>query len=88
MKLKNNSMLKKVGKDYMILPLSDHNVSLDLIFNTNEVGAFIYNLLKNETTKDEIVAAILKEYEVEESIARNDLDEFIENLISKGLLEE
>lgn len=45
MKRKPNSMLKQIDGEYLILPLSDHNISVDVILKTNEVGAFIYELL-------------------------------------------
>lgn len=88
MKRKNNSILKKIANKYMILPLSDHNISADVILYTNEVGAFIYDCLEKDTTKEEILAKILKEYEVSGEIASRDLDAFITSMKEKGLLDD
>ncbi len=87
MKLKENSMLKKIGDRYVILPLSDHNIAVDVILYTNEVGAFIYDHLKDEISKEDLLTLILKEYEVTEEVAKQDLDSFTESLKNKGLLE-
>lgn len=88
MKIKNNSMLKKIGDSFMILPLSDHNVAVDVILNTNEIGAFIYNHLKEDINKEELLSIILDEYEVSFEVANRDLDEFLNSLKQKGLLDD
>ncbi len=87
MKRKNNSILKEIGNKFMILPLSDHNIAIDVILYTNEVGAFIYNNLENEITKEELLARILNEYSVTEEVALADLDEFLLNMQKKGLID-
>ena len=81
MKRKDNSILKKIGNKYMILPFSDHNISIDVILNTNEVGAFIYNALDNDITKEELLNMILEEYEVDELIAKRDLESFLQSIL-------
>ncbi len=86
MKLKNNSILKKIGDTYTILPLSDHSLDLDIILKVNPVGAFIYECLKEETTEEEVLTKILAKYEVSKEIAQADLDEFLAKLNAKGLL--
>lgn len=88
MKRKDNSILKKIGNKYMILPFSDHNISIDVILNTNEVGAFIYNALDNDITKEELLNMILEEYEVDERIAKRDLESFLFKMHEKGLLDD
>lgn len=53
-----------------------------------EVGVSIWNMLQNEVTFDQIVQGILNEYEVEESVAREDIQEFLDQLIDGGILTE
>ena len=88
MKRKDNSILKKLGNRFMILPLSDHNISADVILYTNEVGAFIYNHLENETTREDVLAAILAEYDVDRETALKDLNAFLDSMKEKGLLND
>lgn len=87
MKIKNNNILKKIDNSYVILPLSDHSLELDVILKVNEVGAFIYSCLENETTKEEVLAKILAKYEIDEATASADLEAFLKALSDKGLLE-
>ena len=53
-----------------------------------EVGVSIWNMRQNEVTFDQIVQGILNEYEVEESVAREDIREFLDQLIDGGILTE
>lgn len=38
-------------------------------------------------TKEELVAKVLDEYEVDEETAREDIQEFLDTLVSGGILE-
>ena len=58
------------------------------LITVNEVGVSIWNMLQNEVTFDQIVQGILNEYEVEESVAREDIREFLDQLIDGGILTE
>lgn len=87
MKRKDNSILKMIANSYVILPLSDHNISVDVILNTNEVGAFIYEALETETTKEEILSKLLEVYEIDKDVASKDIDNFLNKLAEKGLLD-
>ena len=88
MKRKNNSILKEIAGKYMILPLSDHNIAIDVILHTNEVGAFIYKNLENDITKEELLNKLLAEYNVDKKTALKDLEEFLASMKEKGLLND
>ena len=82
--LSNNFMLKQVGNEYMIIPVSNSNVNFSKIFNTNEVGAFIFNNLKDHT-KEEVLDLLKKEYDAPFDVLKSDLDEFINELKKRGI---
>ena len=52
----------------------------------NDTGAFIFELLKKEITKEEIVKAICQEYDVTEETAQRSAEEFLEYLSSHGVI--
>ena len=82
--LSKNFMLKQVGNEYMIIPVSNNNVNFSKIFNTNEVGAFIFNNLKYHN-KDEVLELLAKEYDAPKDVLESDLDEFINELKIRGI---
>ena len=57
------------------------------IVRSNETAAFIVDRLKSETSAEEIVSAILAEYEVDEATAAADVARIIEQLRSIGAIE-
>ena len=85
MKLLNkNFMLKQIGNEYMIIPVSNNNVNFSKIFNTNEVGAFIFTNLKDKT-RDQVLELLKNEYNANPDVLEKDLDEFIDELKKRGI---
>ena len=86
MKIKNIYELKKVVNQYLVIRVEDALV-LDNMITINEIGKDIFDFLKEEHSEDEVVSYILSNYEVKEEKAREDVHEFIEKLIQKGIVE-
>jgi calcineurin-like phosphoesterase family protein len=53
----------------------------------NEVAAFIWKQLENSVSKEDLLHAILDEFEVDEQTASNDLDAILEKLAGLELLQ-
>ena len=85
LKIKDTFMLREVDGNSVV-------VSIDSSFNglitLNETGTFLWNLLAEGTDEDSMVAAMLKEYEVVEDVAKADVREFIETARKSGVLDE
>ena len=86
MKIKNIYELKKVVNQYLVIRVEDALV-LDNMITINEIGKDIFDFLKEEHSEDEVVSYILSNYEVTEEKAREDVHEFIDKLIQKGIVE-
>ena len=86
MKIKHTYELKKVVNQYLDIRVEDTLV-LDNMITINEIGKDIFDFLKEEHSEDEVVSYILSNYEVTEEKAREDVHEFIEKLIQKGIVE-
>ena len=88
MKLDKEFVLREIAGDYVIIPVGKTVIEFNGLITVNEVGVSIWNMLQNEVTFDQIVQGILNEYEVEESVAREDIREFLDQLIDGGILTE
>ena len=86
MKIKENYMLRKVADCYVVVPIGAAVAEFNGMINLNEVGAFLWRQLETETTPDEVLAAMLEEYEVDEAVAKADLDKFIKELEDANLI--
>ncbi len=87
MKIKENFMLRKVADSYVVVPIGPAVANFNGMINLNGAGAFLWQLLENETTEDEVVNAMLQQYEVSEELARADVKKFITQLKDADLLD-
>jgi hypothetical protein len=62
--------------------------SFNGMVRSNKTAAFIIDLLKEETTKENIVAAMLESYDAEEQVISADVDKVIDALRSIGAIDE
>ncbi len=86
MKLKDGFVLRSVGGHSIVVPVGAQTVDFNCMITLNETGAFLWQLLQEERTAQELTQALLGEYEVEPAIAEADVARFIEKLQQAELL--
>ena len=64
----------------VLVPVGQTIYDANGLFILNELGAFIWNLLPNAASAEELCKAVLAEYEVSEAVAAQDVAEFLEKL--------
>lgn len=87
MKIKEGFITKKVAGDVIVIPAEQALVDFKAIITLNETGAYLWELLREDTSKEKLLENMLKEYDVDEKILSADIDEFLSVLEEKGLLE-
>ena len=87
MKIKSGFVLREVGGESVVVPVGEMSKAFHGMINVNETGAFLWKFFSEEHSIDEGVAALLKEYDVEESIARADVEKFVETIERNGFAE-
>lgn len=85
MPISDNFILKNVGEEFMIIPLSDGGVDFSKVYNVSSTGAFIYEQLKENKTIDEIANRMVEEYEVSFEVVQKDILEFVDELKKRGI---
>lgn len=88
MKINNNFIMKEIAGTNMVVPVGNELVDLNAMITLNESGAFLWNLLINDSTEYELVEAMLKEYDIDMKTATEDIREFVDNLRKIGALDE
>ncbi len=88
MTLKKGFVLRQVGGKYMVVAVGAATLDFRSIITLNETGAFLWQQLQEETTAEDLVAALLAEYEVTEELACADVDTFLGSLREAQLLDE
>ena len=84
MKIKPEFKLRKVGG--MNIIVSTAGMNFHGIITVNDTGEFIWRMLEKEAETEEIIPALAKECNVEESEIKSDVEEFIASLKGAGIL--
>lgn len=88
MPISKNFIMKKLGDEYMIIPLNGTSVNMTKTFNINETAAHIYMGLENNKSIEEITNSMVEEYDVKREEAKADIIEFVNILKNKGIYYE
>lgn len=88
MKIQKEFVLREIAGDYVIIPMGKTTLSLNGLITVNEVGASVWKLLQFDRSLDDLVQGILEEYDVEEDVAREDIQEFLDTLRKNGILDD
>ena len=74
---KGDFATKKVADDLVLVPMKNNVAEMNEMFTLNEVGAFIWEALNEDSTKASLATSISAEFDVEESTANEDLEQFL-----------
>ena len=88
MKIKKGFVLRNVVDEYMIMPTGDNIAKFDGTAVLNEVSAFVFKKLQNAVSRDDLLTAILDEFDVDEQTAAKDLDNLLAKFRELNLIEE
>ncbi len=87
-KIKNGFLLREIAGTPVIIPVGERVIEFKGMLMPNETGSFIWKKLLSDITYDDLLSAILEEYDVDENMARDDLDAFLAEVRSIGAIEE
>ena len=88
MKIKPGFVLRNVVDEYMVMPTGDNIASFPGAMVLNETSAFIFRQLQNPTSQEDILSAILNEFDVDAPTASKDLENTLNKFRDLGILEE
>lgn len=86
MKLKDGFITYETDGEQVMV--STGSVKLPGLIRSNKTAAFIVDSLKQDTTKEAIVAAMLEKYDAPAEVIAADVDKVIEKLKSIGAIQE
>lgn len=80
MKIRKELIKREIAGDTILVPVGKAVYDSNGLFVLNELGAFLWELLPEAENQEELLKAVLKEYEVSEQEARQDIARFLEQL--------
>ena len=72
---------RRIGDEYVLVPLAGRGADLDSILNLNRVAAFVWEQLDGARTGDAIVEAVVERFDVERARAEADTLELLDTLL-------
>lgn len=86
MRINGEYVLREIAGEFILIPVGNTAMEMNGMITLNEVGVLIWNRLRNECTKEELLEAILDDFEIDVEHARRDLDEFLQQLKEAHLI--
>lgn len=80
--------MREIAGDTILIPSGSAAQKFNGLITVNELGTFIWNVLGEDVTLDELVGRITEVYEVDAETARADAEEFLDELRKVGALED
>lgn len=88
MKIRDGFILRDVMDEYIVMPAGTQMKEFEGVVVLNEPSAFLWKKMQTEVTRQELVEALLAEYEVDRFTAEKDTEELIKKLADYGVLED
>ena len=86
LKIKDGFVVREILDSYMAVPVGERTKDVHGVIALNETGAFLWKMLEQDTSEDKLIASMVKEYEITEETAKDDIKEYLSFLREKGWL--
>lgn len=88
MKVSEQFILRTIAGDHLLIPVGDAAIHVKGLIVLSESGALLYNKLRDNCSRDSLIAALMSEYEVPRDEAARDTDEFLDRMRQLNMLVE
>lgn len=88
MKTKDGFMMRKVGERAVVVAVGETARQFHGMINLNGTGAFLWELLNQDTTEEKLIQAMTETYEIDREGAKEGVQIFLDKLRSAKVLEE
>lgn len=86
MKIKNGYVMRKIADINVVVPVGETSIDFNGIITLNDTGAFLFNLLINGTSMEEMLKAMTERYDIDEESAKSDIIDFCSRLEEANLI--
>ena len=86
MQIVSGFILREVAGETIAIPTGEAATELSGLISLNGSGRLLFELLQQDQTVDQLVEAVLREYEIDEATARSDVLEYLAPLLESGIV--
>ena len=84
--IKKELIKREIAGDTILVPVGKTMLESNGLFMLNELGAFIWDLLPDVDSEEDICNAVVGQYDVAMETAQKDVSEFLEKLRGMGII--
>lgn len=88
MRIKKGYILRQVNNEWIVVSIGAESINFNGLIRLNETGAFLFKILEDNISINELAEALANEYEVDLEKAEKDCLKFINILKDKKILDE
>lgn len=88
MRISDQYMLRQVADEYLVIPVGEAALKVKGLIGLSESGSVLYQRLQGGCSEEELVGALLAEYDIDADTARSDTRAFLEQMRRMGILIE
>ena len=87
MKIKEGFMLRNVAENNVVVAVGKATLDFSGLITLNSSGAFLWSLMQNEISADEMATKMCEMYDVDFETAKADINDFADKLKGAGIVE-
>lgn len=87
MKIKSGFIVREIAGSHVAAATGEAAKNFNGIITLNETGRFLFSLLQNEMTEQELIDAMRENFDVDEKTAGEDVRLFVNKLKESNILE-
>ncbi len=87
MKIKEGFIRKNIGGNEVVVAVGKTSLEFNAMINLNSTASLLWSYLEKGTTEEELVAALVEKYEIDDTTAKRDVDAFLLKARSAGIIE-
>ena len=88
MKVSNQFIMRTIADEHLLIPVGEAAISVKGLIALSESGALLYEKLKGGCSQEDLMAALMGEYEVSEDVAVQDVEAFLNQMRELNMLVE
>lgn len=87
MKRKKDFIMQNVGGENLLVPVGARVMDMNGLLTLNDTAAFVWELLAEERSLNELSAAVAEQFDVDPETGRADMQTFVDEITRLRLLE-
>ena len=84
---KQGFLLRKIVDEYMLVPVGRNVGLFKGVVLLNQVSSFLWERLQSPVSREDLLAMLLEEYDIDEQTASADLDSILEQFRQLDIIE-